>query len=150
MKDLITTIASIFLLMIFIMQFAYSQGTSHTLLQADMAVGNFRESVKVQGYISRENKEFLQRQLAEICSCSQEEIYIEGSSSADEPAERGTFIYYKVKYPLLHLIAMAEALGISDGDNSVYFKQEGWVVSSYEEPDYNHGNSESDVQGDSL
>ena len=72
MKDLITAVASLLLLMIFVMQFAVNQGTQHRILQADMAVAVFRDTVKEQGYISRENSAALRGMLAEICGCGEE------------------------------------------------------------------------------
>ena len=150
MKDYITTIASVFILMIFVMQFAAGQGTSHRVLQADMAVASFRETVKLQGCITGENMQALRRILAEICGCSPEEIHIEGSTAGSEPAIRGTLISYRITYPLKNIVAMAGMLGIREGDNQVYFNQEGWVVSFYEEPDHNDGSHEPDDNGDSV
>ena len=150
MKDLITAIASIFLLMIFVMQFAAAQGTHHQMLQADMAVASFRDSLKEEGGVSTGNRNALCRSLAEICRCSEDEILVEEIVRTTVPERKGKLIYYRVGYPLKHLIAAATALGITEDENQVYYEQEGWVVSSYEEPYYNDGDSISDVDGGTV
>ena len=144
MKDLITAVASLLLLMIFVMQFAVNQGTQHRILQADMAVSVFRDTVKEQGYISRENSAALRGMLAEICRCGEEEIIIERNVSREVPQKRGTLLYYQIRYPVKSLIAMAASLGIRDEDNRSYMEQKGWVVSCYEEPDTDNGDCNPD------
>ena len=144
MKDLITAVASLLLLMIFVMQFAVNQGTQHRILQADMAVAVFRDTVKEQGYISRENSAALRGMLAEICGCGEEEIMIERNASREVPQKRGTLLYYQIRYPVKSLIAMAASLGIRDEDNRIYMEQKGWVVSCYEEPDTDNGDCNPD------
>lgn len=144
MKDLITAVASLLLLMIFVMQFAVNQGTQHRILQADMAVSVFRDTVKEQGYISRENSAALRGMLAEICRCGEEEIIIERNVSREVPQKRGTLLYYQIRYPVKSLIAMAASLGIRDEDNRIYMEQKGWVVSCYEEPDTDNGDCNPD------
>ena len=144
MKDLITAVASLLLLMIFVMQFAVNQGTQHQILQADMAVSVFRDTAKEQGYISRENSAALRGMLAEICRCGEEEIIIERNVSREVPQKRGTLLYYQIRYPVKSLIAMAASLGIRDEDNRIYMEQKGWVVSCYEEPDTDNGNCNPD------
>ena len=150
MKDLITAVASLLLLMIFVMQFAVNQGTQHRILQADMAVSVFRDTVKEQGYISRENSAALRGMLAEICRCGEEEIIIERNASREVPQKRGTLLYYQIRYPVKSLIAMAASLGIRDEDNGIYMEQKGWVVSCYEEPDTDNGDSDADVNESAL
>ncbi len=150
MKDFITTIASVFLLMIFVMQFAAGQVTSHKILQADMVIASFRDNVKEDGYISRENRQKLQSALMDICGCSEGEILIEADSEAAEPQKHAVLHTYRVCYPLKKLIAAAAVLGIGEDENQVYMEQKGWMMSRHEEPDYNHGDTESDDHGDTV
>ena len=150
MKDFITTIASIFLLMIFVMQFAAGQVTSHKILQADMVIASFRDTVKEDGYISSENMEKLRKALMDICGCSEREILIETDSEAENIQKQGICHSYRVSYPLKNLIAAAAALGLEKEENQVYMEQKGWVISRHEEPDNNHGDTESDEHGDTV
>lgn len=150
MKDLITTIASILLLMIFILQFAGNQVLHTRLFQSDMAVESFRDTMKEQGGISEENRQNLIRELADICGCTAEDITVEGHGLQGESAVRGMLLYYRIRFPMQNLIVMGNVLGIGVEENMVWMDQEGWVVNRYEEPDHNNGNSPSDDHGDSL
>lgn len=143
MKDFITTIASIFILMLFVMQFAAEMGNSNRILQADMAVDSFRKMLKTEGYLSKENEEKTKATLAEICDCNARDVYIDRKQEK-VPAMAGTLIDYEIRCPINSVIAAAGSLGIDEDDNHIYFKQRGWVVSCYEEHDNNAGNSEPD------
>ena len=80
----------------------------------------------------------------------EEEIIIERNASREVPQKRGTLLYYQIRYPVKSLIAMAASLGIRDEDNRIYMEQKGWVVSCYEEPDTDNGDSDADVNESAL
>ena len=124
MKDLITTIASLLILMIFILQFSGNQVTHHRRFQADMAVESFRDTLKEQGYITEENQSGITAELARICGCGEDMITVEGSSNRKE---RGSLLHYRIRYPLQNLIVMGTFLGIEPEDNMVWAEQKGWV-----------------------
>ena len=134
MKDLITAVASLMLLLIFILQFAGNQNLHTRMFRADMAIENFRDTAGLQGYISDENRNTLLGRLAGICGCSPEEILVEAESGRQPQAE-GTLLHYRVGYPLKDLIAAAPMLGIAPEENRAWMEDEGWVVSRYCEPD---------------
>ncbi|MGN1412693.1 MAG: hypothetical protein ACI4WY_00450 [Anaerovoracaceae bacterium] len=128
MKDLITAVASLMLLLIFVLQFAGNQNLHTRMFRADMAIENFRDVVGMQGYISDENRGLLSESLAGICGCSPEEILVEAEDSR-QPKPEGTLVHYRVGYPLKDLVAAASMLGISPEENCVWMEDEGWVVS---------------------
>lgn len=130
MKNLITAVASLMLLLIFVLQFAGNQNLHTRMFRADMAIENFRDTAGLQGYISNENRSLLSGNLAEICGCSPEEILVEGEDSV-HPLPEGTLLHYRIGYPLKNLIAAAAMLGISAEENRVWMEEEGWVVSRF-------------------
>lgn len=150
MKDMITTVASLLILMMFILQFSANQVTHTRIFQADMAVESFRDVLKEEGGLSPVNKREIRNTLSEICGCSSEEILVECSQEADAPVPQGMLIQYRIDFPLKNLIAMGGALQIPPEDNMALSKQEGWVMSRYEEPDSDPGNCPSDDDGNVL
>ena len=149
MKDLITAIASILILMIFVMQFAGNQAVQNRIFQAELAVESFRDALKEDGRMSEENYQTVRQYLAEICGCQEGDILVE-SSGTGSPAVRGDSLYYRIQFPLKDLIVMGEFLGIKADENLILFDHKGWVVSCYEEPADNTGNSDTDDNGDGL
>lgn len=130
MKDLITAVASLMLLLIFVLQFAGNQNLHTRMFRADMAIENFRDTAGLQGYISDENRSLLSESLAGICGCSPEEILVEAEDSR-QPKPEGTLLHYRIGYPLKNLIAAAAMLGISAEENRVWMEEDGWVVSRF-------------------
>ncbi|MBR4410691.1 MAG: hypothetical protein IKV72_01125 [Firmicutes bacterium] len=141
MKDLITTIASFFLLTIFILQFAGNQVTHVRIFQSGLAVESFREKVKTDGVAAASNIQWLQQSLAEICGCAPEEIVVCVQDGSE-------ILPYEVSFPLQNLIVMGSVLGIEPEENTVWMTEKGWIVSTYEEPDNNTGPDPADESGD--
>ena len=148
MKDLITAVASILILMIFILQFAGNQVTHARIFQSEMAVETFLDVMKAEGGITNSNERCVKERLAEICGCNEEEILIRGQRAGMSPGKKGTLLEYSVSFPLKNLIVLGSALGISGSENMVQMEEKGWVVSQYEEPDNNHGADSADDHGD--
>lgn len=148
MKDLITSVASLLLLSIFILQFSGNQVLHNRMFRADMAVESFRDAARVQGYISQENTDLLVDALSKICGCSASEITVD--SWDDSGNSIGELIHYRIRYPLKNLVAAGGMLGIAEDENRAWFEEEGWVVSVYEEPDCDSGDSPADDDGDAL
>ena len=141
MKDLITTIASFFLLTIFILQFAGNQVTHVRIFQSGLAVESFRETVKTDGAAAASNIQRLQQSLAEICGCTPEDVSVCVQNDSE-------IIPYEVSFPLRNLIVMGSVLGIELEENTVWMTEKGWIVSTYEEPDNNTGPDSADEPGD--
>ena len=150
MKDLMTTVASLLILMIFVLQFSANQATHTRIFQADMAVESFRETLKTEGGMSSDSCRMIKEVLAKICGCGQEEILVECSQETERPAFRGKLIRYRVRFPLKNLIAMGSVLQIAPEANMIWSDQEGWVVSLYEKPDSDDGTSSSDEYGNAV
>jgi hypothetical protein len=145
-----TTVASLLILMIFVLQFSVNQVTHNRIFQADMAVESFRDALKEEGGLSTVNLSEIKDALTDICGCGPEDILVECTDSASIPVTEGSFIYYRIRFPLRNPVAMGPALGIDDEENIIWSEQKGWVVSMYEESDYNVGDSDADDNGDSL
>lgn len=142
MKDLITAMASIFLLSVFILQFAGNQAMHVRVFQSGLAVETFRDEIRSDGQSVQAAVKNLQQSLAEICGCSPEEIAAETGESED-------MIYYEVSFPLQNLIVMGSALGIGPEENRVMMKEKGWIVKKHEKSDSNTGADSPDEYGDS-
>ena len=141
MKDLITTMASFFLLAIFILQFAGNQVTHIRVFQSGLAVESFRETVKTDGSAAASNIQRLQQSLAEICGCTPEDVSVCVQNDSE-------IIPYEVCFPLQNLIIMGSVMGIGPEENTVWLTEKGWIVSTYEEPDHNTGSDSADDPGD--
>ncbi len=132
MKDLITSIGTVFILSLFILQFSANQVTHSRLISADIAIENFRDRVKTEGYVSEDNSAKLVSQLSKICGCSEGDIEVRGSKSRQS---KGEPIEYYIKFPIGNLIAAAKVLGISKEENGFFRVEENWVISRYEDPE---------------
>ena len=154
MKDLITAVASLLLIMVFVLQFSAGQVLHHRMFSADMAVESFRDTVKTEGYISEYNKARLKMELSRILGCSAGDISVAGGTGSEAMSNsavtEGGLIYYHIAYPLQNLISAAAFFGIEEDENRVWHKEEGWVVSRVEEPDNNGGDSDIDDNRDSV
>lgn len=126
MKDLITAIASLLLLLALILQFATGLAMHNQMIRADRALDNFRDLVKVEGCISEENRTSLAQTLGEITNGDIREIYIDGETTVKERGER---IYYKVSYSLNHVIGAPLFFGISEEENRLTVTEESYVIS---------------------
>ncbi len=151
MKELITTIASLLLLLTFLVQFTGAQIMQDRLFQADRAVASFRDAVKAEGGISGENRTRLTNELVSACGCDPVEIVIEVDRMAGE-AERGEILSYTVRFPLRPVIAMGSFFGIGAEENQAWSQDRGWVVSQYPglpspEPEGGDGSGGGDGDG---
>lgn len=124
MKDLITTIGSIMILMVFVMQFCSNQVIASKILALNSLVdtfqGNFETEKSIEDFKSKS---------AECVGCEKNEI------SLVKKDEKCT-----VKVPIKNVIACGKFLGISEKDNiSIYTRE----VYCHEKSDNNPGNSDS-------
>jgi len=147
MKDLITAVASLALLLAFVLQFSAGQVLTNRMLQADLAVETFRDGVKEQGFVSGENAAALENALSRVLGCGREDVLVSGTESL---VAEGGLVHYRIGYPLENIIAAGRFFGIAEEENRAWHEEEGWVVSKFEEPDYNSGDSPADDSGDDL
>lgn len=129
MKDLITAIASVLIMMIFVSQFVANLTVHNRLIQADRAIEVFRDKMKEEGYMSKENQQRLETMLKDICDCDNGEIAVQGMET---PAERGELLYYHIVFPVKGMIGADILLGIDEEENQTDFCEEGFVISRRE------------------
>lgn len=111
LKDLIASIGSITILMIFILQFASNQALVSKFAFSDVIVEKYADSLAAEN--SEEAQRELKRNLTSVLGCSNAEVRLE--TGAD-----GT---YTVSAPVRDVIACGKLLGISDEDNKVIYKK---------------------------
>ena len=111
LKELITSIGSITILMIFILQFASNQALVSKFAFSDVIVEKYADGLAAEN--SEEAQRELKRNLTSVLGCSNAEVRLE--TGAD-----GT---YTVSAPVRDVIACGKLLGISDEDNKVIYKK---------------------------
>lgn len=111
MKDLITSIGSITILMIFILQFASNQALVSKFAFSDVIVEKYADGLGAEN--SEEAQRELKRNLTSVLVCSNAEVRLEAGAD-------GT---YTVSAPVRDVIACGKLLGISDEDNKVIYKK---------------------------
>ena len=146
MKDLITAVASVLLLMIFVLQFAGNQVTHVRVFQSGLAVESFRDALREDGKATEASIGHLRQELARLCGCSPEEISVEVQDSGGQQTG-GREISYEVSFPLENLIVMGSALGIPPEENRAVLTEKGWVAGRNEESDHHDGADSSDDNG---
>lgn len=155
MKDFITTIASIMLLMIFLLQFVTNQTIYTRLVAAENAVKEFRLATEESGKIEDTHIRSVKENAAEVLGCTAEEISVEirelteselkkdGFTTDDETKEAddkeekqeslNRFFEYRVDMPVRGLVGPADFLGISEIENSTVHTSKG-LIRIAEEP----------------
>ena len=102
MKDLITTIGSMLILMMFLTQFAASQTTYTRIMGAEHEIKEFRLLSGEQGSIRNENILQLKQNLSQVLECNASEISV-NITDGD----------YVVTMPVYGVIGPWKLLGIS-------------------------------------
>ncbi len=161
MKDFITTIAAIMLLMIFLLQFVTNQAVFTSLAGAEFAVKEFRLTAEKKKSISDLQLRELREKTAERLGCSVGEVSVSiNERSADifgagEATDTKDVSYYeyRVQMPICGLIAAADFLGISESENRITYTSEGFICIKEdvdEEPDCNSGAADAVQYAHSL
>ncbi len=102
MKNLITAMASIIILLVLLMQFVSNQLLHDKLTRVDKTVYTFQEVLKEDGIITDENRRFTAENLSEIVGCAANEISIVGEK---ETKYRGEKIWYEIGIPLDDIVS---------------------------------------------
>ncbi len=128
MKDLITGIACIIILSVFLVQITSYQSAHSRILFAETAVNSAVETAKQDGCLTAQNIAQLRQKLAERLGCSPQDITVSGTSA---PVMRGSVITYSVTYPLRGIVGASRLLGIAEADNTVVNTISGSASSEY-------------------
>jgi len=114
MKDLITTMAAVTILMIFVMQFASNQIVCSRVALADKTIENF-QITKADESKQGAAVEELRLRLAECLGCNVSNVVLQ-----DEEDK------LCIRVPLKGIIACGDFLGIDDEENMVVYRNEVW------------------------
>lgn len=128
MKNLITSIASIVILLLFVMQFATNQLTYNKISDVDKALNNFKEVAKQEGCISPENKRLLKDNLTKTLDCEESDILVTGTETK---IDRGGKIYYSLTVPIENVVAGYSVWGLSEKDVIGTYKSENYTTSEF-------------------
>ncbi|MDD4377201.1 MAG: hypothetical protein PHH48_03515 [Eubacteriales bacterium] len=128
MKNLITSIGCVMLLLIFVFQFTANQITHNQISSIDKYVNSFKEVVKQEGCITSKNSDLLKEKISSAIGCGQDEIMVCGS---DNRLGRGKLIWYEIKVPIKNLIPAAKFLGLSKEDTEGVYKIRNMTTSEY-------------------
>ena len=129
MKQLITAIACVVLLLIFLPQFTANQASHNKMLYVENAVDTFVEEIKQEGYITTTAKQNLITQIADKVACDESAVIVSGTTTG--PLIRGSIIEYRVEYPIKDIIATPNFWGIDENTNTANKVIEGSTVSEY-------------------
>ncbi|MBR0139372.1 MAG: hypothetical protein IJM17_03690 [Firmicutes bacterium] len=128
MKNLITGIACMIILSVFLVQISSYQAAHSRILFAETAVNSAVETARQDGCFTASNIARLRARLSARLGCDPSEIVINASSV---PVMRGSMIEYSVSYPLKGIVAASKALGIADEDNMTVNTISGSAASEY-------------------
>ena len=134
MKDMMTTIASILVLMIFLLQFTVNQTTYTRMMGAEYAVRSFRQTAESTQEIDDSAVQDLKLR------CGAQEV-------TTEVSDDGT---YRVSAPVRGVIGAASALGIRPEENFFIYRTEGRIVLCNEEPDDHPGTGTPDEHAPAI
>ncbi len=140
MKDMMSTIASILVLMIFLMQFTVNQTTYTRVMGAEYAVRGFRQTAESTQEIDDSAVQDLKLKLAAALRCGAQEV-------TTEVSDNGT---YRVSAPVRGVIGAASALGIRPEENFFIYRTEGRIVLRNEEPDDHPGTGTPDEHAPAI
>lgn len=135
MKDLITTIGSIIILMMFLMQFTANQTTYTRIMGAEHSIKEFRVLSKEQGSIKSEEIIKLKEKISKILGCSTSEISVKVAEDSGD---------YSVTMPVYGIIGPARIMGISEKENMKYHTSCG-VIMLKEREEEQQGEQEEDL-----
>lgn len=128
MKNLLTSMACLMLLLAFVLQFTQNQLLFSRITAVDQAVNNFKEIVKQEGGVTEENEKELKKTLGEILECREEQIKVDGSR---QRVFRGQLIRYQVEVPISGIIAVPLFWGIGEEENRLSYRISRCTTSEY-------------------
>ena len=118
MKDLITTIAAITILMVFVMQFSANHVLTGRILASDRIADKYETILKTQGSADESQKSEILDKLSAALGCDRNQVIInEGGGE------------YSIKAPIDNIVACGSLLGISEEENKATYFVKGWYLS---------------------
>lgn len=106
MKDLITTIAAISIMMIFILQFSVNQALISRIAASDRAVNDYKLTLQDKGDKADKAGDDLAENISRILGCEKSEVKVIEKEES-----------YEVRAPIKNVIACGSLLGISQDEN---------------------------------
>ena len=135
MKDMMTTIASVLVLMMFLLQFTANQTSYTRVMGAEYAVRSFRQTAESAQEISEDAVQDLKTKIAAALRCSAREVTTEPRA---------------VSAPVRGVIGPAAALGIREEDNFFMYQAEGRIGLRDEKSDDHTGIGNPDEPASAL
>ena len=113
MKDLITTMAALTILMVFVMQFAANQVLGSRILASDKVVQNYHNLLLEEKGKAQEYKDSLKHDIALCLGCESSEVKV--TETGQETVK------VSIEAPLRQVIACGELLGITPEENTARY-----------------------------
>lgn len=140
MKNLITSVASIMLLLSLLIQFSYNQLFFNRIMFVERQADVLKSVVKENGYLQGEDIKKVQNRISNILDCDKKDIEIHGNKI---PANKGEIIDYSIEVPVNEFVISFFQVGNRDKDRIKKYKCERFVMSEYsggkdEKFDYNN------------
>ena len=134
MKNIITIIAFVLILAIFLTQITINELTHTKLVYCEEVVNTTMQQAREEGCITTAMVNDMKTKIAAKAGCEEDDVVITSSIPITMPAERGNLIDYKVEYFVKGVIGGGSILGIQDADNKMKKVISGAVVSEYVGP----------------
>ncbi len=129
MKNLITLIGCVLILLAMFLQIAQNQITYNRLANVDSGVTAFKDKLALEGCITKDNANWLKNYIATKADCNYEDVIISGT---DSPLPKGDLVHYVVEVKLSKLLAAKEFWGFDKSDDTRIYKIDRYVVSQKE------------------
>lgn len=137
MKDFITTIASLLILMMFLLQFTANQTTYTRIMGAEHSIKEFRLLSEEKGSINGEDILRLKDNISSILCCSPSEISVKVAEDSGE---------YIVDMPVYGIIGPAEMIGLSPEENVKMHTSRGVIAfREHQEEEPEEGQTEEEL-----
>ena len=100
MNSLVTSSASLAVLLAFLLQFTQFQVLYNRIVSVDQSVNAFKEVVKQEGCVTASNEAALKTEISRNLSCGSDEIRVSGESPV---GEHGRVFHNGVKIKCFHI-----------------------------------------------
>lgn len=115
MKNLITAIASLLLILAMFMQMTANQRTYTRMIAIDQLVNNFKEVAKEEGCITDSNISDLKSEISAATGIKKQSVTVSGTKTK---VGRGDEIDYQVSVKLDGIFGASNFWGVSDKNNT--------------------------------
>lgn len=130
MKNLITLIGCVLILLAMFIQIAQNQVTYNKLACIDSGIQTFKDKTSHDGCISKENEEWLKEYIARETNCEKDDISVSGNYNA---VSKGQLIHYDVKVKVSNLLSSKAFWGFTKDEDQRVYHINRYVVSQKEE-----------------